>query len=591
MVKEGINGTFRPRSPTWLRENLIWFSTALLFFLLPFSELFIPSSSTETQRIRGVGFYVYYAGVVALYAKLLIDSLADVKSSSGAKRLELQVWLCGGSIVAVVIYILSGLGYLSGNAIYRALQPIAILVFYGGTAYAITSHRIFDARQIILVGLEKVILVSVAAAAAYATNWVLDLSPPSLLNSAIITTIVLTTVELLRRWLGRQFQFLPKGDAARQATFAAAQRETRADKLEEAFRALLASWGQTEHALILSGTRSTVSGSGIQLDGDGIVVTTMRSLRWATPERIARERATPERQAIGSFLEENGLGLLVLEDGAALTVLLGVAVGTSRRPYTYPEVTQLLELAAIMQAALERAHYSAKAQQVEQLATVGLLGASLAHEIRNPLVSIKTFIQLLPHHYQDARFREKFFRLISDEVERIDQLTEQLLDLASPRAYLAQVVELHPLLSASVELVAAKAAHRNVQVITDFSASPDRAYTDASAAKQVMINLCFNAIQAVEGSDRPEKWVRVSTRNVSVGIEMAIADSGPGIAPEMRPRLFQPFQTTKSSGFGLGLAICSDILTNLSATISVDPSVPGQGATLRVTFPCRPTSS
>jgi signal transduction histidine kinase len=228
---------------------------------------------------------------------------------------------------------------------------------------------------------------------------------------------------------------------------------------------------------------------------------------------------------------------------------------------------------------------------VEQLATVGLLGASLAHEIRNPLVSIKTFIQLLPHHYQDARFREKFFRLISDEVERIDQLTEQLLDLASPRAYLAQVVELHPLLSASVELVAAKAAHRNVQVITDFSASPDRAYTDASAAKQVMINLCFNAIQAVEGSDRPEKWVRVSTRNVSVGIEMAIADSGPGIAPEMRPRLFQPFQTTKSSGFGLGLAICSDILTNLSATISVDPSVPGQGATFRVTFPCRPTSS
>jgi signal transduction histidine kinase len=72
---------------------------------------------------------------------------------------------------------------------------------------------------------------------------------------------------------------------------------------------------------------------------------------------------------------------------------------------------------------------------------------------------------------------------------------------------------------------------------------------------------------------------------------MAIADSGPGIAPEIRPKLFQPFQTTKSTGFGLGLAICSDILANLNASITVDPPVPGQGATFRVIFPCQPSSS
>jgi signal transduction histidine kinase len=72
---------------------------------------------------------------------------------------------------------------------------------------------------------------------------------------------------------------------------------------------------------------------------------------------------------------------------------------------------------------------------------------------------------------------------------------------------------------------------------------------------------------------------------------MAVADSGPGIAPEIRPKLFQPFQTTKSTGFGLGLAICSDILANLHATISVDPPTPGRGATFRVIFPCQPSSS
>jgi signal transduction histidine kinase len=105
-----------------------------------------------------------------------------------------------------------------------------------------------------------------------------------------------------------------------------------------------------------------------------------------------------------------------------------------------------------------------------------------------------------------------------------------------------------------------------------------------------MLNLCFNAIQATESRDG-ERWVRVSTRNTSDGIEMAVEDSGPGIAAEIRPKLFQPFQTTKSTGFGLGLAICSDILNKLHATISVDPPVPGRGAAFRVVFPCQPLSS
>lgn len=81
--------------------------------------------------------------------------------------------------------------------------------------------------------------------------------------------------------------------------------------------------------------------------------------------------------------------------------------------------------------------------------------------------------------------------------------------------------------------------------------------------------------------------MKISTHNLMDRIEVVVADSGPGIAPEIRPRLFQPFQSTKSSGFGLGLAICSDILAGLDATISVDPSEPGRGATFRIVFPCQ----
>jgi signal transduction histidine kinase len=399
------------------------------------------------------------------------------------------------------------------------------------------------------------------------------------------TAVALWAAGLANQRLDRFFQFYPEAGAVRQAIFTAARRETRLEDLREAFMLVLNGWGHTENSVILLGSKDAMRGGNVEIPGDSHVITVMRELRWVTPERLVRERSTASRDATAAFLAEQRLGAMVIAEGPTLTVFIGVGVAASRRPFTYPQITQLMEVASIMESALERALFSVKAQHAEQLATVGLLGASLAHEIRNPLVTIKAFVQLLPNHYQDAAFRDKFFHLIGDEVTRIDGLTQQLLDLASPHAYSAQKVELHPVLQVSLELVTGKAANKRIQFLTDFQASPDLAYTDPSAAKQVLLNLCFNAIQAVEGQPG-DRWVKLCTRNVANGLEMSVQDSGPGIAPEIRPRLFQPFQTTKSSGFGLGLAICSDILAGLDASISVDPSLPGQGATFRVVFPC-----
>jgi signal transduction histidine kinase len=244
-----------------------------------------------------------------------------------------------------------------------------------------------------------------------------------------------------------------------------------------------------------------------------------------------------------------------------------------------------------MQSALERVHFYNKAQHAEQLATVGLLGASVAHEIRNPLVSIKSFVQLLPVHYNDERFRAKFFGLISDEVSRIDRLTEQLLDLASPRTYSAARVSMNEIVDSTFELILPKAQQRDIQITKKFDAAPDLVYTDRSAAKQVLLNLCFNAIQAIESGTRRPGEIHIRTHSSGSRIELSVTDTGPGIEAAVYPRLFQPFETTKSSGFGLGLAICRDILANLDATIVADPPQRDQGATFRVNFPCHPSSS
>ncbi|HWA11342.1 MAG TPA: ATP-binding protein [Opitutaceae bacterium] len=578
-----------------LRRNLVllgWIVVSIVLTILPFTDFFIPSSSSASQPVRGWAYHWFDYGVIILYALLFENALRTIKKVTGAQRLEIQVWLVGGCATAATILTLKALYAVTHDSIYVLLQPIVALVFFGGTAFAITTSRVFDARQLILVTLERMILVVGVAGVAYALDWglgnLLSLSP--ILALVATTALALWFAVAFNGWLDRIFQFYPQATAARQAAYAVARREVKVDSLEQSFLSVLKGWGQTDHALMLSGTKGMLKGGGGEIAEDCVAVRILRQLRWATPERLAREKSTPEREALGRFLQEHRLGVVVFGEGPTLSVLIGVGLPASRRPFTYPQVTQLMELASIVESALERSHFSVKAQHAEQLATVGLLGASLAHEIRNPLVTIKTFVQLLPQHYQDAAFRDKFFRLIGDEVSRIDRLTEQLLDLASPRVYTAVPTPLHALLRAGLDLVTTKADHRQIRIYAEFDASPDVAMTDAAATKQVLLNLCFNAIHAVENKEG-ERWIRVATRNVPEGIEMAVSDNGPGISPEILPRLFQPFQSTKSTGFGLGLAICSDILSGLKATIAADPPRPGAGATFRVHFPCPPPSS
>ncbi len=578
---EGWLGRVARRCPGWVLVTV-------LLTITPYTEIFIPSHSTGDRRIFGWGYYGYIIVDMVLYVSLMIDAYRTTRRVTGSRKMELQVWLLGGCLMTSLILVLMALNAVTHDPRYIRPQPFVLLTFYLATAVAITTYRIFDARQLLRVAGEKLLLVSLTATGAYVAYALLGPFLPNPLDIFVTTALALWLAAVLNGALDRRFQFFPHAAAARKAALDAARRESRAEGLEQAFLSVLRGWGQSEHAVLLVGTRGALRGQGVELEENCIAVTTLRQLRWATPERLAREKSSTERATLATLLEANKLGVAVVADGPALSVLIGVGLPASRRPFTYPQATQLIELASIMEGALERAHFSVKAQHAEQLATVGLLGAGLAHEIRNPLVSIKTFVQLLPTHHQDPAFRDKFFRLIGDEVNRIDRLTEQLLDLASPRVYQAQMLDLHPVLREGIDLAATKAAGKRIQFFTEFEASPDKAFTDASAVKQVFLNLTFNAIQAVEQRSG-ERWVKVITRNVPTGIEVAVSDSGPGIAPEIRPRLFQPFQSTKSTGFGLGLAICSDILAGLSATITVDPPAPNRGATFRVTLPCQPS--
>lgn len=591
IVKECIANRSGVTAGARLRHAAPWLILTAVLVVVPFTGWFIPDYSTDAQRLRGPGFYFFIVSVLVLFMALIRGTYRDVRALSGARRLEMQIWLGGGAAAGISIAVLMALTALTRNPSLIILRPIVAICFFAATTIAITTSRVFDAKYLLFIGVQKTVLLLTIAGLAYVAYEVGQVLVPEGLALVGTTAVALFCAGRLGRFLDTVFQQYPRASEARSKALAAAMQEMRPDPLGETFLGILRGWAQSDRAVILTAMeRGPFSGGGITVPSDSRLIATLREIRWATPERLGRERETPDRLRLAQLLSEHQLGVMVMVAGTGFNVLVAVGVRATRRPFTYPEVQQLRELASIFQTALARSHLWSKAQRAEQLATVGLLGASVAHEIRNPLVTIKSFVHLLPQHYDDRVFRERFFRLISEEVGRIDRLTEQLLDLASPRHYNPAPTSLHQVISSSLDLVATKAEERTTVLHRDLQASPDTIFTDANAARQVLLNLCFNGIQAQE-QQSGERWLRLTTRNVPRGVELCVADNGPGIPSEARVHLFQAFHSTKSSGFGLGLAICNEILTSLDATIEVDPHVAGQGAVFRIVFPCPPPTS
>ena len=590
LVKEAISMAGSKRKENLFMRGWGWLAASVFLAAIPYTDFFVPPESTSEQRIYGAGYYVYIAGFFFLCGLLLQRSYVRLRQLSGLPKLELQVWLLGGTGACLTVIFLMGLRTIL--QVPLNFQAAIVLIFFAWTAIAITTHRIFDARNILTIAAQRVLLLAIVTAAAWGFSELLAM----VVAPWLVFVFTVAAMLWFSGWLNAKLDVwllrYPKAVQARSAAFHAAHTEIRTEELRSSFRKVLNGWGQSDRSVLMIEDGEHIEGDDIELPIDGDLVSALEEIGWATPERLDRERETKERRKLGDFLREHELGAIAYEKGLTLRLVVGVGVRPSRRPFTYPEITQLRELASIFESSLSRTQLLAKAQRAEQLATVGLLGAGVAHEIRNPLVSIKTFAQLLPKHYDDPDFRVRFSRLIGEEVARIDRLTEQLLDLAAPRSYQPETVALHEVVQSSLDLVAARVSTRNVTMNTKFNAQPDAVWSDSRGLKQVVLNLCFNAVQAQENNaqNNPVE-LKLETRNINDRVELAVMDNGPGIPEEDRVRLFEPFHSTKSNGFGLGLTVCGEILSSLDSSIALDPYESGRGATFRISLPCPPHSS
>ena len=562
-----------------------WFLCCAILSAICYTQLFIPDNSTRTHPIHGPLYFGYIAGTVAVYLALAWRTIVAQRRCQGVQRIELGILILGGCATATVVLLLMLAATILNNSLPVRFQPLVIVAFYSGIVFTMATRRVFDARQLVMVVSQRFLLVvALVAIAGSAYLFFAQTRLPFEIALIATTATSLFLGGAVNRYLNRLFQFYPQATEARTAVYEASRGQITSTQLEAAFVSILKGWGHTGNALLIFGPRANAAGDPIGLlPGNAVVTDAMRSLMWATPERISRERTSPARQAVAAFIRDNDLGALVFVEGSRHALLVGVGLPTSRSPFTYPQIAQLSEVASLMESSLDRAQYSATAQHAQQLATIGLLGANLALELHTPIVAIRQFLKEFPATHLDDRFCETRVAPVNAEITRIEKVTSQLLDLSQPRAYSSRIVDIGILIEGCIDLVRS-AAEKRVACYYECSTTPHEAYTDGSAVKQVLLNLLFNAMQAVDGLPG-DRWIKVTTTMSEEHVSVLVEDNGPGVDPSIRPRLFEPFQSTKPGRLGLGLAISHDILANLKARLTCSASQPGRGATFIIELP------
>jgi PAS domain S-box-containing protein len=231
----------------------------------------------------------------------------------------------------------------------------------------------------------------------------------------------------------------------------------------------------------------------------------------------------------------------------------------------------------------------AETRRVERLATLGAMASGIAHEVRNPLVAIKTHVQLMPEGCTCAAQEEQreFATVATREIDRIDALLERLMGMRDvPRAMFAPV-DVGEVVRETLRLLQAGLGQEAVTVVPELETGC-RVRGDREQLQQLCLNLLVNAREALAGPGRIEVrcLVRRGRARPTVGLE--IADTGPGISDAVRETVFEPFVTTKRHGTGLGLALCRAIVDVHRGTIRAENRVPGPGAVFTVEFPAAP---
>ncbi len=248
-------------------------------------------------------------------------------------------------------------------------------------------------------------------------------------------------------------------------------------------------------------------------------------------------------------------------DGRAVGLLL-LGPPTNGRSLSRIERELMAALAPQLAVVVDNALLQGQVRHADRLHSLGTLAAGLAHELRNPLSSILVFVQMLPERFHDGQFREKFSRIVQQELDKLNRLTEQLLQISRPTTQALDHLDLQAQVERVEQLLRYQFRRKEVRLELELAPA---CWVRASADElgQILINLLINAL-AVSG---PGRTVRVRSEAHEGSVSLKVQDQGGGIPEGDLHRVFEPFFTTKPDGNGLGLATSLRIAESFGGTL------------------------
>lgn len=241
----------------------------------------------------------------------------------------------------------------------------------------------------------------------------------------------------------------------------------------------------------------------------------------------------------------------------------------------HPETNEPFELFSVtsdISAKIKAEHFIL---EYEKLNVVGQLAAGIAHEIKNPLTSLKGFIQLMK---AGEELNHNYLAIMEEEIKRMDAVSKELMLMAKPHKSDFKSFDMHDLVDHAITLLMAEAAKKCVEITKQSTLGDGMFLCDGNKIKQVLINMLMNAIDAMELPGE----ITVSISKSDDELTIAIADTGTGIPSEDLDKIGKPFFTTKANGNGLGLMICYKIIEEHDGKINVESSSKGTTFTIKL---------
>lgn len=575
-----------------LQKSWPWFVVSVALAGLAFSELFISSYSTTATKLRGAGYHLYNFTIAACGLWLLVDSVRRIRLIDGIKKLELQFFVAYALLASLLVVVSAFISHLfPGLSWLRRAGPIWITIWQALIVWAVCHHKVFEGRQMVALVGHRLLLLGLLGLGAVGLHSVLhphlDTMPSVGFAAMAAAGLAVFCDPPLRRWLGLEARQLL--ETPRRRIISGAREGLDEERLVARLEELLREWCRTDRVRLFPRGDHRRTDSRLPVGGwPGWPLLTREG--WVTLEALQRQKDSAAARACRAFLErENFAALLAVPQGSSAPALLvGLGRKTSLRPYTYPDIRMMLELAELMDNILTHSRVAARTAQIEKMESAAMMSRGLAHDLNNLATPVSTFLLHMETRVTAGTAEAEVLADAKHSIRVMQDYIRESLFYASRLVPNFQPVSSTELMVSTVGLTQTRAKARGIEVVIGPSAGlAFRA--DRVLLLRMLQNLVFNGIDATPDNGRV---TLAAKSDGSEHISFCVTDEGPGVPPGIVDRIFEPYFTTKDTGsktrgLGLGLAISLKIGSLHGGTITVGRASSG-GAVFTATLPYSP---